>query len=174
MKRRKLARARGKIFRLSTRTSNKLGQTLSGVLDRLLLRCKTARILNIVQSERLQWVFFLQSCLSRKNGILKKWLFTLFIQLLYPSTVTFKLGLSLELSLCFLLTPARFLFQVQLQLFSVFATDLATGTGCAAHLRHDVGVSRLMYMLKTFYWLHDAAELPQGEGSDCRTTAAVL
>ena len=36
--------------------------------------------------------------------------------------------------------------QVQLQLFSVFATDLATGTGCAAHLRHDVGVSRLMYM----------------------------
>nr|XP_058950691.1 neurobeachin-like [Pocillopora verrucosa] len=49
--------------------------------------------------------------------------------------------------------------KVQLQLFSVFATDLATGTGCAAHLRHDVGVSRLMYMLKTFYWLHDAPEL---------------
>ncbi|KAJ7325688.1 hypothetical protein OS493_029114 [Desmophyllum pertusum] len=40
--------------------------------------------------------------------------------------------------------------KVQLQLFSVFATDLATGTGCAAHLRRDVGVSRLMYMLKTF------------------------
>ena len=53
--------------------------------------------------------------------------------------------------------------QVQLQLFSVFATDLATGTGCAAHLRHDVGVSRLMYMLKTFYWLHDAPELDHGK-----------
>ena len=70
--------------------------------------------------------------------------------------------------------PALFLWQVQLQLFSVFATDLATGTGCAAHLRHDVGVSRLMYMLKTFYWLHDAAELPQGERTECRATTVVL
>jgi len=73
----------------------------------------------------------------------------------------------------FTLTPARFVLQVQLQLFSVFATDLATGTGCAAHLRHDVGVSRLMYMLKTFYWLHDASEFQQGERSECCTTTAV-
>ena len=76
--------------------------------------------------------------------------------------------------MCMSLTPAGFLLQVQLQLFSVFATDLATGTGCAAHLRHDVGVSRLMYMLKTFYWLHDATELQQGENSQCCTTTTPM
>lgn len=75
--------------------------------------------------------------------------------------------------MCVMLTPACVLLQVQLQLFSVFATDLATGTGCAAHLRHDVGVSRLMYMLKTFYWLDDATELQQGESSECRSTIVV-
>ena len=55
--------------------------------------------------------------------------------------------------------------QVQLQLFSVFATDLATGTGCAAHLRRDVGVSRLMYMLKTFYRLSSENEFEKGKGT---------
>lgn len=75
--------------------------------------------------------------------------------------------------MCVMLTPACVLLQVQLQLFSVFATDLATGTGCAAHLRHDVGVSRLMYMLKTFYWLDDATELQQGESSEYSSTIVV-
>ncbi|XP_068720916.1 lipopolysaccharide-responsive and beige-like anchor protein [Montipora capricornis] len=51
--------------------------------------------------------------------------------------------------------------KVQLQLFSVFATDLATGRGCAAHMRHDVGVSRLMHMLKTFYCLDSGSKLDQ-------------
>ncbi|XP_048589684.1 neurobeachin-like isoform X3 [Nematostella vectensis] len=46
-------------------------------------------------------------------------------------------------------TPAK----VQLQLFSVFATDLVTGLGCAAHMRREVGVTRLMNMLKKYYWL---------------------
>ena len=51
---------------------------------------------------------------------------------------------------------------MQLQLFSEFATDLATGTGCAAHMRRDVGVSRLMHMLKTFYLLDGDSQLDQG------------
>ena len=44
----------------------------------------------------------------------------------------------------------------------MFATDLATGTGCAAHMRRDVGVSRLMHMLKTFYLLDGDSQLDQG------------
>jgi len=35
----------------------------------------------------------------------------------------------------------------------VFATDLVTGVGCAAHIRREVGVRRLMYMLKEYYCL---------------------
>lgn len=51
------------------------------------------------------------------------------------------------------LTHICFSHQVQLQLFSDFATDLVRGVGCAAHIRREVGVRRLMYMLKTYYWL---------------------
>lgn len=47
--------------------------------------------------------------------------------------------------------------QVQLHLFSVFATDLVTGLGCAAHIRREVGVRRLMYMLKEHYWFDKPA-----------------
>lgn len=54
----------------ATRTSNKFGQTRSGVLDWLLLQCKTARILSIVQSERLHCFF--SSVFSRKNCILRE------------------------------------------------------------------------------------------------------
>lgn len=92
-----------------------------------------------------------------------------------PEHSNFHVGPSLEVIHVHCVDVSSFFFlQVQLQLFSVFATDLATGTGCAAHLRHDVGVSRLMHMLKTFYWLHDATELQQGEGSECSTTTAFL
>ena len=41
------------------------------------------------------------------------------------------------------------------------------GTGGAAHLRREVGVNRLMHMLKRFYWMREPIELA-GEGGKLR------
>lgn len=70
------------------------------------------------------------------------------IVVVFPKCETYK-----SVLVCYGNTYVLNIYQVQLQLFSVFATDLVNGVGCAAHIRREVGVRRLMYMLKEYYWL---------------------
>ena len=52
-------------------------------------------------------------------------------------------------------------FQVQLHLFSVFATDLISTLGCADLMRREVGVNKFIDMLRTHYWVVRPQNIPE-------------